>query len=48
MITEEELKGRIFFIIKFDKKKAKSSIAHKIIFNLGNRLRTIRQMIDLC
>lgn len=34
MITEEDLKKRIFFTNEFNKKEVKNSITCKIIFNL--------------
>ena len=47
MIMEEELKRRIFFTNKVNKKEVKSLIACKNMFNLENKLKAVKQKIDL-
>ena len=47
MIIEEVLKEKIFSINKFSIKKVKSSIADKDILYLENRLKAIKQSIDI-
>ena len=47
MIIEEKLKREIFSTNKYDNKEVKSLIARKGIFNLENRLKTIKQIMDL-
>lgn len=47
MIMREELKEKLFSTNEFDENKVKSSIARKNIFNLRNKLKTIKQIIAL-